>query len=339
MSQFERLTIDDIARLANVSRTTASMVLNGHAERYRIARATVERVLAVAAEHHFSPSQSARALRSHKTGTLGLVIPELTNFAHASLAQALETQSRAAGYQLLIVTSDDDPDCEAEGLTQLLARQVEGLIVVPAAGDPARYQPWARRVPLVFADRRIENCDIPWVVTDAIGSVTELVGTVLAQGVDEVVYLGGQSELSPSRDRLAGYRAALTAAGKAEQTDWVHQRDYRRDSGQALFADWHAAHGRDPQAVFTGSITLLEGVLAELIAQHRLASAPRLITFDDHPLLDCLPLPIDAVAQDSGQLAEHSLALIQALLAGTPAHSLQVPARLRRRGAAAATGA
>ncbi|GLS03066.1 sucrose operon repressor [Chitiniphilus shinanonensis] len=332
MSQFERLTIDDIARLANVSRTTASMVLNGHAERYRIARSTVERVLAVAAAHHFSPSQSARALRSRKSGTLGLVIPELTNFAHASLAQALETQSRAAGYQLLIVTSDDDAQCEADGIVQLLARQVEGLIVVPATNEPSLYLRCAKRLPLVFADRRVADCDIPWVVTDASASVTELVGSLLAHGVEEVVYFGGQSELSPSRDRLAGYRAALAAAGRTEGADWVHQRDYRRASGQALTAAWHAAHGRDPQAVFTGSITLLEGVLAELIAQDRLDEAPRLVTFDDHPLLDCLPLPIDAVAQDTAQMAKHSLAAIQAQLAGQTPENVLVPARLHRRG-------
>ncbi|UGA38331.1 LacI family DNA-binding transcriptional regulator [Chromobacterium haemolyticum] len=62
MSGYKRLTIDDIAELAGVSRTTASMVLNGHAERYRISRATVERVEKVAREQHFNPSQSARAL-------------------------------------------------------------------------------------------------------------------------------------------------------------------------------------------------------------------------------------------------------------------------------------
>ncbi|KAF0812153.1 Catabolite repressor/activator [Andreprevotia sp. IGB-42] len=331
MTQFERLTIDDIARLAQVSRTTASMVLNGHAERYRIAKATVERVLAVAAEHRFSPSQSARALRSKRSGTLGLVVPELTNFAHASLAQALETQSRAAGYQLLIVTSDDDPEREMAGITQLVSRQVEGLIVVPSSSDAARYQQWVRRVPLVFADRRVEGSDIPFVVTDAAGSVTALVNGALRAGCDEVVYFGGQSDLSPSRDRLAGYRAALTAAGSSEHDDWVFQRDYWRSSGQQLITEWHATHGRYPQALFTGSITLLEGVLAQLIASGGLLGAPRLMTFDDHPLLDCLPLPVDAVGQDSAAIAAGSLAGVQALIAGTAAQSQWIPAVIKTR--------
>ncbi|WP_035052872.1 LacI family DNA-binding transcriptional regulator [Andreprevotia chitinilytica] len=331
MSSFERLTIDDIARLANVSRTTASMVLNGHAERYRIAKATVERVLAVAAEHHFSPSQSARSLRSKRSGTLGLVVPELTNFAHASLAQALETQSRAAGYQLLIVTSDDEPERETAAIAHLVARQVEGLIVVPCSSDASHYTQWTKRVPLVFVDRRVDDCEIPFVVTDAAVSVTELVGDALTAGMEEVVYFGGQSELSPSRDRLAGYRAALAAANKTEHTDWVFQRDYRRHSGQVLIEAWQREHGRYPQALFTGSITLLEGVLAHLIATDSFAHAPRLMTFDDHPLLDCLPLPVNAANQNSTRLATQSLASVLALIAGEKAASAWVPASLHRR--------
>ena len=76
MGTYTRLTIDDIARLAGVSRTTASMVLNGRAEQYRISAATQERVLATARENNFQPSHSARSLRIGSSNTLGLVIPE-----------------------------------------------------------------------------------------------------------------------------------------------------------------------------------------------------------------------------------------------------------------------
>jgi LacI family sucrose operon transcriptional repressor len=337
VSQFERLTIDDIARLANVSRTTASMVINGNAERYRISAATVERVLQVAREHHFMPSQSARSLRSRRSNTLGLVLPDLTNSAHAALAQALESLCRARyGSQLVIVTSDEDAKRETEGIAHLVAHQVDGMIVVPCTADPSRYEKWTKRLPFVFADRRVLDSEIPYVVTDATETVATLVGDALEQGVREVVYFGGQPELSASRDRLAGYRLALAAHGLPEQPDWVHERDFQRESGRALMRAWFDAHRRYPQALFAGSITLLEGVLSFISETHRLAKAPeRLMTFDDHQLLDCLPLPIDAIVQDSRQLAEHSLRCVMALLEGEarPA-SLQVPAQIHYRRAA-----
>ncbi len=342
MPRFERLTIDDIARLADVSRTTASMVLNGYAERYRISAATVERVLQVAKDHHFTPSQSARALRSRRSHTIGLVIPDLTNSAHAALAQAMEWQCRAQyGYQLVVVTSDEDPVRETEGIARLVSHQVDGLVVVPCTADAARYAKWVERLPLVFADRRIDDSRVPSVVTDATGTVASLVGEALAQGVREVVYFGGQPALSASRDRLAGYRLALAAHGLAEREDWVFQRDYQRASGYALMKAWHDAHGRYPEALFAGSITLLEGVLAFVNEAHQLAEAPgRLMTFDDHQLLDCLPLRIDAIVQDSGQLAAHSLRGVFALLEGeAPPESLRVPARIHYRRAPAGIAA
>ncbi|SIO09375.1 LacI family DNA-binding transcriptional regulator [Paraburkholderia phenazinium] len=334
MSQFERLTIDDIARLANVSRTTASMVLNGYAERYRISAATVERVLQVAKEHNFTPSKSARALRSRRSNTIGLVIPDLTNSVHSALAQAMEWRCREQySYQLVVVTSDEDPVRETEGIAHLVSHQVDGLVVVPCTADPERYQKWVKRLPLVFADRRVEQSEIPYVVTDATEIVATLVGDALKQGASEVVYFGGQAELSASCDRLAGYRQALAANGLSEQPDWVHQRDFQRESGRALMQDWFKTHGRYPQALFAGSITLLEGALSFMSEAHKLAQAPgRLMSFDDHPLLDCLPLAIDAIVQDSRQLAEHSLHCVFSMLEGN-AHpdSLKVPAHIHYR--------
>ena len=317
MTAYKRLTIDDIASLAGVSRTTASMVLNGHAERYRISPATVERVEKVAREHHFNPSQSARSLRSKRSNSIGLVIPDLTNSAHATLAQAMENLCRERDYQLVLVTSDEDPQREAEGMAHLVARQVDGMAVVPCSSDAALYQKWTSRLPLVFVDRRIDGSGIPSVVTDATDTVARLIGSKLAQGVQEVVYFGGQPTLSPSRDRLAGFRQALQQHGMQAPAEWVVERDFQRASGFAMMQQWYAAKGRYPQALFTASITLLEGVLSFMSQTHHLREAPScLMTFDDHPLLDCLPIPVDAIVQDGQGMAEHCLAQIFALLEG-----------------------
>ncbi|GAB7126122.1 LacI family DNA-binding transcriptional regulator [Silvimonas sp. JCM 19000] len=332
MSSFERLTIDDIARLAQVSRTTASMVLNGYAERYRISKATVERVLKVAEEHHFSPSQSARALRSRRSNTIGLVIPDLTNSAHSALAQALESLCRADGYQMVMVTSDEDPQRETDGIAHLVARQVDGVVVVPCTADASRYQKWTQRLPFVFVDRRIEDSNIPSVVSDATATVAQLVARAIEQGAQEIVYFGGQPALSASRDRLAGYRSALAQHGVAEQADWVFERDFQRESGYALMRDWVAQHQRYPQALFTASITLLEGVLAFINDADSQSGAPgRLMTFDDHRLLDCLPVRIDAIVQDSQALAQQSLDAVMALLQGQTPESRRVPAHIHQR--------
>jgi LacI family sucrose operon transcriptional repressor len=330
MSSYTRLTIDDIARLAGVSRTTTSMVLNGRAEQYRISAATQQRVLATARENNFQPSHSARALRSGSSNTIGLVIPELTNYAHASLAQAMEPICHDAGYQLLVVSSDDDPQQELAGIEHLVARQIDGMVIVPSSTDAERYLKWSSRLPLFLVDRRLEG--LPYVVTDAENAVTQMVFDALGEGEDEAYYFGGQPNLSPSIDRLSGFRAALAQAGISERQGWVRSRDYRRSSGHAMMEQCYRDLSRYPRVLFTGSITLLEGALAFISENRHFDIAPRrIITFDDHQLLDCLPLAIDAIAQDSQALASASLEKLIGLINRKTPESSAIPARLNWR--------
>ncbi len=92
--------LSDIARLAGVSVTTASYVINGKAEQQRISQATVERVRAVVEAHGFTPNPQAAGLRSRHTRTLGFILPDLENPSYARLAKQLEQGARARGYQL-----------------------------------------------------------------------------------------------------------------------------------------------------------------------------------------------------------------------------------------------
>ena len=333
VNTYARLTIDDIARMAGVSRTTASMVLNGRGEQYRISAATQERVLTTARENNFQPSHSARSLRIGSSNTLGLVVPELVNFAHASLAQAMESTSRRAGYQLLVVTSNDDPAQEKAGIEHLIARQVDGLLLVPCSTDSEIYLKWARRLPLFLVDRRLVHPALPYVVTDAEAAVAELVGDALSSVGDEIYYFGGQPDFSPSIDRLRGFRAALAKAGLEERPGWVRARDYRRSSGYQLMQACHRELGRYPRLLFTGSITLLEGALAFISENGHFEIAPqRIITFDDHNLLDCLPLRIDSIEQDSAALATAGLDKLLGLINEKKQPTSEtIPARLHWR--------
>jgi LacI family sucrose operon transcriptional repressor len=79
----KRVTIKDIAELAGVSKATASLVLNGRGKELRVAQDTRERVLAIAREQHYQPSIHARSLRDNRSHTIGLVVPEITNYGFA----------------------------------------------------------------------------------------------------------------------------------------------------------------------------------------------------------------------------------------------------------------
>ena len=332
MRKQTRLRISDVARLAGVSRTTVSLVLNDHTEQFRISEATQDRVRAIAREHHFQPSQSARALRSGCSKTLGLVIPDLTNYVHARLAQAMESICCQTGYQLLVVTSNDDPLQQMVGMRHLIAREVDGLLMVPCTTDKEDYCKWNSQLPLVLVDRRLEASSLPFVVTDAKSAVTEMVFDALRGDVDEAYYFGGQPYLSPNIDRLNGFRTALAQAGLSEHADWVRSRDFRPSSGYEMMKECYKNLGRYPRFLFTSGITLLEGALSFIRENRHFNIAPeRITTFDDHILLDCLPLNIDSIEQDSHGLAEASIKRLIDLINGKEPTSCEIPARLHWR--------
>lgn len=112
MKNHKRITINDIAKLAGVSKSTTSLVLNGRSKEYRVSDETRDRIVALANEHNYQPSFHARSLRSTRSHTIGLVVPEMTNHGFALISRELEMLCREAGLQLLIACTDENPGQE-----------------------------------------------------------------------------------------------------------------------------------------------------------------------------------------------------------------------------------
>lgn len=299
----KRVTIKDIAELAGVSKATASLVLNGRGKELRVAQETRERVLAIAREQHYQPSIHARSLRDNRSHTIGLVVPEITNYGFAVFSHELETLCREAGVQLLISCTDENPGQESVVVNNMIARQVDGLIVASCMHSDADYQKLSEQLPVVLFDRSPSDSALPLVMTDSVTPTAELISRIAPQHADEFWFLGGQPRLSPSRDRLAGFTQGLAQAGITLRPEWVINGNYHPSSGYEMFAALCARLGRPPKALFTAACGLLEGVLRYMSQHHLLDSNIHLASFDDHYLYDSLSLRIDTVQQDNRQLA------------------------------------
>ncbi|HBO37094.1 MAG TPA: catabolite repressor/activator, partial [Pasteurellaceae bacterium] len=102
------MKLDELAKLAGVSRTTVSYVVNGKAKQYRVSDNTIARVDALIKKYDFKPNAMAAGLRAGKSNTIGLIIPDFENLSYAKIANELERRCRENGYQLLIACSNDD---------------------------------------------------------------------------------------------------------------------------------------------------------------------------------------------------------------------------------------
>jgi LacI family fructose operon transcriptional repressor len=303
------LKLSDIARLAGVSVTTASYVINGKAEQQRISNATVERVRAVVEAHDFRPNPQAAGLRSRHTRTLGFILPDLENPSYARIAKQLEQGARARGYQLLIASSDDDPISELQLLQLFRARRCDALFVascLPASDDSYRALQ-QQGIPVIAIDREMDPAHFCSVVSDDHDASQQLTRSLLETRPKHIALIGARPELSVSKARASGFEDALD--GFKGSVIVEHGESFSRDCGLQIAGEMLDRLGYFPDALITTSYVLLQGVF-DLLHQRRLnPDQLHLGTFGDTQLLDFLPLPVNAMAQQHQLIAEKALAL------------------------------
>lgn len=266
------------------------------------------RVLAVVEEHGYRPDQQAASLRRGQSRCLGFILPDLENPSYARLAKLLEQKARAAGYQLLIASSDDDPSSERQLLDLFRSRRCEALIVASCLppDDPLYPTIVAAGLPVVAVDRALSPTHIRSVVSDDEQAGRTLTASLLTPKPRHIALLGARAELVISQARERGFRAAL--AGFDGRLSVCHGEQFNRACGYRQMKTLLDA-GSPPDALLTTAYVLLEGVfdaLREQGSEHW--PAVRLATFGDTQLLDFLPLRVNAMSQQHERIAERVLA-------------------------------
>lgn len=302
------MTLDEIAKLAGVSKTTASYVVNGKAKKYRISEKTQLKVMAVVDEHNFQPDHAASALRAGSSRSFGLIIPDLENSSYAKLAKLLEYNSRQAGYQILIACSDDDPDTEKSVVQALLSRRIDALFVASALPDGNEYYLNIQQqgTPIIALDRALDDEYFGCVISEDFDGAYQLTQSVLSDNVKSIGLIGALPDLNVSRQRHAGFDAQVKKSGLNSITGYGEH--FNREASKAIFEQWIAADSV-PDAIITTSYILLEGILDVLIERPELMATLKLGTFGDNRLLDFLPIKINSLPQQFELIADSALAL------------------------------
>jgi LacI family fructose operon transcriptional repressor len=303
------LKLEEIARLAGVSKATVSSVLNGKAEKYRISTDTQARIREIARQHGYQPNYSAAALRRGKTKSIGFIVPDFENRSYLRIAKRLEALARKDGYQLIIASSDDEPETEILAARMMVSRGIDALLVSSCTNDEAGvYQAILKKgTPVVALDRPLTAAFSSVTSDDRLGAF-ELVRSMGLSTHGNVVLIGAMPDIRISRLREQGFREAL--ADKSGLKGYCfYGKHFDVPSGTVAFMQAVAALGGLPDAVMTTSFSLLEGVMECLQSawQDRFAMADcpvRLATFGNSRMLDFLPVPVNSLPQQYELIAE-----------------------------------
>lgn len=202
-------TLQDVADGAGVHRATASRALNP-AARHLVNGETAERVERVAQSMGYRPNPVARSLKTARSASVGLLIPDLTNPLFPPIARGVEDVLGAVGYNAWIVNTDNDPGREIAAVESMRGRNVEGFVIATARLEhPLLEQLAAQHIPIVLVNRRTSRPDICSVTADDATGVQLAMKHLVDLGHREIVHLAGPQDLSTGVNRLRAFRQAL----------------------------------------------------------------------------------------------------------------------------------
>jgi LacI family transcriptional regulator len=332
------VTLRDVARRAGVHPATASRALSPET-RLLVSDATAQRVEEAAAALGYRPNAMARSLRTRRSHSIGVLIPDLNNPLFPPMVRGLEDRLAADGYVALIGNTDGRPDREQQVFEQMRARNVDGYALATAhLNSPVLAEAARDGLTVVLMNRVAEDYDFPAVSVDnergarmAITHLTEL-------GHSEIGYIAGPQSLSTGLNRYRGFLAGMLAARLAVPPGAVAFADaFTIEEGQRSAAEILAA---SPQctAIAAGNDMLAVGCYAAI--EEAGLNCPgdiSVVGFNDMPFIDRLRPPMTTVAFPHYQLGTEAAGLLLERLSGAekPSRTLYLAPQFVVRGSTA----
>ena len=314
-------TIQDVARLAKVAPATVSNVLNGTRPVAELRRA---RVLEAVKVLGYRPNALAASLRRKETRTIGVVVPEVTNPFFAALVHRIEDLAAESDYQILLVSSHEDPKQEAARIRALLDRRIDGLIVSPSRDEvEAVTHPIGALPPTVLVDRGFGLAGFDTIAADNFDAAYRGTKHLLELGHRDIAFVVIDPKLANFADRIAGYRKALAEAGAGKRARVVTGGS-DVETCKAAIAEALRRPNR-PTAIFAASYAATLGAIKAIRAVGlEFPNDVSLLGIDDSDWMAMLHPYVSAVAQPVEEMAAEAWRLLNQRLAGGHAKSARI---------------
>lgn len=309
-------TIKDVAIRAGVSKTTVSHVLN--VTRF-VEEETRQKVLQAIQELNYRPNAVARSLTTKRTGTVGIVVSDISNPFFGELLLGVEEVLRPQNYALIICNTNETLEYEAHYLNLLLNQRVDGIIAA------ATSQPWVelsnaevQHTPIVFVDRTFKDLQDFYVGVDNKNGAYQGTQHLIRCGYRKIGILAGLDRLSTMRERLDGYCQALRDAGLPVNNEWIIPSQLSVEGGRQAMRKLFC-QADSPEAVFINNNLLALGALLEMGELNlRCTEDVGIVSFDDHPWAAVSCPPLTVVRQPTRKLGQVSAEMILARINNQP---------------------
>jgi DNA-binding LacI/PurR family transcriptional regulator len=326
-------TQKELAKLAGVSSGTVSNVISGSA---RVSERSRQKVLEAIRVLNYHPNLIARSLKTNRTRTLGIVVPDITIPFFPKIIRGAECAARERGYFLIVLDSEGSPERESEMFALLRAQRVEGMLLVTASGEdltPERWNALSSTFPVVYLDRLPADLEVDSVCVDDCGAAEMAISHLMGCGHREIAVITGPLTLRNEQERVHGYRQALQKGGLPVERSLIWNGSFEQDEVARVCQRGMLRPAGRPSALFaTNGVT----GLAALRSLYSVGlSTPKdfaFVTFDEITAEDFFRPGITSVVQptfDMGYRAiEVLLDRIEQEKEDSPRERVRLPATL-----------
>jgi len=307
-----KVSMDDVAKLAEVSKATVSKVFNNDES---ISQATRNKVLEAAKKFDYRPSLIPGALKTRKTKAIGLILPNVMNPFFPGIIKGVEDVAVESGYMVIFCNSDERLKKEALYFQMFEDRWVDGIIISGVTGKSREEKEYIQRlhkkgIPVVFIDREIESYFTSVVMIDNGGAAFKGTEHCLDLGHKRIGFISASLDIKIFTDRFKGYQKALEENGIEFDQSLVIEGNQTIQSGKEATKQLLSLDD-PPTAIFAVNDLIAIGVLKEI--QERGLKVPEdisVIGFDDIPLASLVNPALTTIAQPIYEIGREAVNLL-----------------------------
>lgn len=319
----KKVTMLDIAKMAGVSKATVSMVLSKRD--HSISEETKNKVLALAKEMNYIPNSLARSLSTKKTGTIGIVLPDITNPFFASIARAIEDEASLLGYNVIFCNTDSEINKEEKYIKLLISKLVDGVIF--AAGGESKNSVTMLKdnnVPFVLVDRYIDTHEEEYgVYALNRDGVLQGVEYLYNRGNERIAFVKGPKNLELSRQRLEGYEYSMNKYGIYNK-DLIFEGDFTIDGGIKATKEILQSIGEIDAIFYSNDAMALGGIKVLLKNGFKIPEDIRVLGFDNIEISEIFEPELTTVAQPIYEMGKQSCKLLIDVIKGNKIENKQI---------------
>ncbi len=306
----KKVSMKDIAQRVGVSIALVSYVLND--KEGRVSPEMAQQIRAVAEELNYRPNLIARSLQSGRTNTLGLIVADISNPFFSHIARIIEDEAKQYGYTVLFGSSDESVEKSQGLIDTFLNRQVDALILAPAAGTEMQIRSLKKKkIPFVLIDRYFPEMSANCVRIDNFRAAYKAVSHLVRAGKKRIALLTYTGGMEHMQERERGYRQALEDHGVNCKKEWLLRASYQDlEAEVALALQQLLTPVKKADALFFATNSLaIEGLKQLNRLKLQVPDDVAVISFDESDAFDLFYAPVSYVRQSLQDMGKEAVRL------------------------------